>query len=273
MWYDRAGVGGRESLSARPLICSDSEEASMNGPTPPDARSRGAIRAQTLVLTIVALLAVAALVLRMYTGPGTRVGPPPPPPAAAYLFYAVVRNEADAPVIGARVVVRTAVMHAATAVGMGGGGRVRWAESVPQVLTSGPGGAVTVTLPPGHAVLGIESVESPGFDQVLEQVPHTLRPEAATRYYEYEGPDVTAHVYKSDPDRPAIIRLHPRGSAVPVGTIARGGFDLPRNAPPIINKPVLPHIPSAGPGAPVDQDDRARRVNAWAADPRNWPKH
>jgi hypothetical protein len=164
------------------------------------------------------------------------------------LFFGHVADQDGRPVEGVEVVVRSAELIPNPV--MVGAGNVPSDARTFSVYTNDRGDFL-VNLPAGHNDLEIQEVRKAEYDWVKDwawQIPAHRKEN--TLAFQFPGRFVKCPVYVPDAKNPAVLPLHRRGSEKPVWRPSRGGADVNCAGNRVVNGPVTPTIPSAGPGAP-----------------------
>lgn len=129
-------------------------------------------------------------------------------------------------------------------------------------VLSGADGRFIVQVPPKHLWLEILAVNRTGFDWVVDYA----WVDQKLTHFDNRGfcfsPEGSDFQYRPEKDRPAMILMHTTGAPAPHGTLSRGGSDKVDGR--WLQNPVgQPHIPSAGPGAPRNNDEIGDRIDQY----------
>jgi len=170
------------------------------------------------------------------------------------------------PVDGVEVVVRTAELTPNQV--MVGAGNVPSDARTFSVYTNDRGDFL-VNLPMGQNDLEIQDVRKEDYDWVKDwawQIPAHRKEN--TLAFQFPGRFVKCPIYVPDAKNPAILPLQRQGSGRPVAHPSRGGADVDCSGRRVVNGPVIPTIPSAGPGAPRTQEEIEAAIRARGETPR-----
>jgi len=181
-------------------------------------------------------------------------------PPAPTLFFGRVTDQDGVGLDAVEVVVRTAEL---TPNPIMPGGNVPSNGKTFSVYTNDRG-SFLVMLPVCHNDLVIEDVRKAGYDWVRDwawQLPE--RKGENTVAFQFAGRYVRCPVYVPDASNPAVLPLHRRGSERAVANPSRGGADVDCNGRRTVNGPVVPAIPSAGPGAPRTDEEIGAAIRGY----------